>query len=266
MRSEIENGRGAVEVGTMPIRGDLQTMSAAELLQFLSLGEKTGSLEVWSPSTTVRLVFRDGKIVASASSDPSHQIGELLVREGYINEEERRRALEAQEQLGLSFGKLLVKIGALTEFDLVQVLRRKVEHEVSEIFGWDDAEFVFIANELPADDFLPLKLDAVALIIEAGRRRDERQREHPAAAAAAVQSVAQSAATDELNARAATKRFYVAVRGKNDTIQKYHADSCSYAAGKKRKKRLIFETRNEAESMGLHPCASCLPHLVPSGL
>src|SRR5687767_14783993 len=99
----------------MPIRGDLQTMSAAELLQFLALGEKTGSLEVWSPATTVRLVFHKGRIVASASSDARQQLGELLVRHKHITEEERRRALDAQQSLGLSFGKLLVKIGAVTE-------------------------------------------------------------------------------------------------------------------------------------------------------
>ena len=248
----------------MPIRGDLQTMSAAELLQFLALGEKTGSLEVWSPTTTVRLVFRQGKIVASASSDPQQQIGELLVRQGHIDEEERRRALEAQEQLGLSFGKLLAKIGAITEFDLVRVLRTKVEHEVADMFGWKDAEFLFIADDLPTTDFLPLRLDPIALIIEAGRRQDEVHRETPPTAVAL--SEPQTKATDELALRAATKRFYVAVRGKSETIQKYHAESCSYAAGKKRKKRLVFETRNEAESMGLHPCASCLPHLVSTGL
>lgn len=238
-------------------------MSAAELLQFLALGEKTGSLEVWSPTTTVRLVFRNGRIVASASSDPHQQIGELLIRQGHISEEERTRALEAQEQLGLAFGKLLVKIGAVTELELLQVLRTKVEHEVTEVFGWRDAEFLFITDDVPATDFLPLRLDPIALIIEAGRRQDELQRDTTAPVAA---SEAQTKATEELSIRAASKRFYVAVRGKSEAIQKYHAESCSYAAGKKKKKRLVFETRNEAESMGLHPCASCLPHLVSPGL
>jgi hypothetical protein len=250
----------------MPIRGDLQTMSAAELLQFLALGEKTGSLEVWSPSTTVRLVFHKGRIVASASSDARQQLGELLVRHKHITEEERRRALDAQQSLGLSFGKLLVKIGAVTEFDLIKVLRMKVENEVTEMFGWHhDAEFVFIANELPTNDYLPLRLDPIALIIEASRRQDELQRQN-APAPVPAQPEPQVKATADLNERAATKRFYVAVQGKNETVSKYHAESCSIAAAKKKKKRLVFETRNEAESMGLFPCSTCLPHLVHSGL
>lgn len=256
----------------MPIRGDFQTMSPAELLQFLALGNKSGTLEVWSPTVTVRLTLRNGRIVATASTDPNFHLGTYLVRHGYITEAERQQAIASQSELGMSLGKILVTLGAIPEHDLLKILRIKAEEETIALFGWNDAEFVFVSEESSSLDFIPLRIDPVALVLEAGRRADELAREHErmklqvlarevVPVSVPEKSPAVEIAEKELLTRAATKRFFVAVQGRGD-LQRYHAPDCSHAKPGKKRRRVTFETTFEAESNGLTPCSSCLPHLV----
>jgi len=53
------------------------------------------------------------------------KIGELLIDEGLIKPEQLKRALEEQQQTGERIGYILVKLGFITEDDLVEVLARQ---------------------------------------------------------------------------------------------------------------------------------------------
>ena len=52
----------------MGIVGNLRTMQLEELLQWLSLSKKTGTLEINGGKTGKKVFFRDGLIVASSSA------------------------------------------------------------------------------------------------------------------------------------------------------------------------------------------------------
>lgn len=53
------------------------------------------------------------------------KIGELLIEEGLIKAEQLKRALEEQQQTGERIGFILVKLGFITEDDLVEVIARQ---------------------------------------------------------------------------------------------------------------------------------------------
>lgn len=53
------------------------------------------------------------------------KIGELLIDEGLIKAEQLKRALEEQQQTGERIGFILVKLGFITEDDLVEVIARQ---------------------------------------------------------------------------------------------------------------------------------------------
>ncbi len=55
------------------------------------------------------------------------RIGELLIKQGYINEEQLNKALEEQKHLGTRLGKTLVKLGYMNEERLIEVLSSQLE-------------------------------------------------------------------------------------------------------------------------------------------
>jgi Domain of unknown function (DUF4388) len=157
----------------MGVSGNLKTMLPGDLLQWLSLGQKTGTLVVANKSVEKKIFFRVGRVISSASNDPRDYLGQFLISHGYITEPELMKAMEVQHQSGILLGKILVMIEVISEPDLVRLMRVKAEEEIYDIFLWSEGEFHFLDDELPAMDMIPLQVDVTGIIMEGSRRVDE---------------------------------------------------------------------------------------------
>lgn len=157
----------------MSIAGNLITMDLAELLQWLSQSRKTGTLVINNGKVEKRLFLREGRIVSSASSDPKEYLGHFLVSQSLINERQLDAAIAQQASKKMLLGEILVTEGAVREEDLNRVLRLKAEEGIYDIFTWENGEFRFLQGELPDRKFIPLSLDLTAILMEGARRVDE---------------------------------------------------------------------------------------------
>ena len=157
----------------MGVSGNLKTMLPGDLLQWLSLGQKSGTLVVANKETEKKIFFKGGRVISSASNDPREYLGQFLMSHGYLAEEELRKAMEVQQQSGILLGKILVMIGLINEADLTRLMRLKAEEEIYDVFLWKEGEFHFVDNELPAMEMIPLKIDVTGIIMEGTRRVDE---------------------------------------------------------------------------------------------
>lgn len=162
----------------MSVSGNLKTMLPGDLLQWLSLGQKTGTLVVANKGTEKKIFFRNGRVISSASNDPREYLGQFLMSHGYITEPELMKAMEVQAQSRILLGKILVMIDVINEEDLQRLMRRKAEEEIYDIFLWNEGEFQFIDDELPQMEMIPLQVDVTGLIMEGTRRVDEWTRIH----------------------------------------------------------------------------------------
>ncbi len=160
----------------MGITGNLKTMQLSELLQWLSLGQKTGTLLIDGHGVEKRIYFQNGRINSSSSSDQREYLGHFLVSHGYITEEELKMAMEVQEESNILLGKILVMINAISETDLLRLMRKKAEESIFDIFLWEEGDFEFVDGELPDLKMVPLSLDVTGIIMEGLRRYDEWQR------------------------------------------------------------------------------------------
>ena len=160
----------------MGITGNLNTMQLSELLQWLSLGQKTGTLRIEGRGVEKRFYFQSGRISSSSSSDPSEYLGHFLVSHGYITEEELKMAMEVQEESNILLGKILVMINAISETDLLRLLHKKAEESIYDVFLWGEGDFEFVDGQLPELKMVPLSLDLTGIIMEGLRRYDEWQR------------------------------------------------------------------------------------------
>jgi len=157
----------------MGVSGNLRTMLPGDLLQWLSLGQKSGTLVVSREVVEKKVFFKAGRVISSASNDPREYLGQFLMSHGFLKEEELKKAMEVQQQSSILLGKILVTIGLIDEEDLMRLMRLKAEEEIYDIFLWPDGEFHFIDNELPQMEMVPLKIDVTGLIMEGTRRVDE---------------------------------------------------------------------------------------------
>src|SRR5437773_8590218 len=117
----------------MGVSGNLKTMLPGDLLQWLSLGQKTGTLVVTNGAVEKKIFFRAGRVISSASNDPREYLGQFLVSHGYITEPELKKAMEVQLQSGILLGKILVMIEAISEEDLLRLMRLKAGEEIYDI-------------------------------------------------------------------------------------------------------------------------------------
>lgn len=151
-------------------------MSAADLFQWMGLSQKTGTLLISNQHVEKRIFFEKGRVISSASNDPREYLGQFLMSHGYITEKELRKAMEVQEQSRILIGKILVMINAITEGDLIRLMRVKAEEEIYDIFLWNEGEFRFDEGVLPQMELIPLDVDVTAVIMEGTRRVDEWRR------------------------------------------------------------------------------------------
>jgi hypothetical protein len=160
----------------MALAGDLRTVDLAEILQWISQGQRSGTLYVTRGQVEKRIVFSRGQLASTASTDPREQLGQFLVREDLITEQDLFTALLRQEKEGKMLGALLVDSGRVTAEQLHRVLRLKAEETVYDLFNWRQGRFDFKEGELPQNLPFLLGLDVTVLVFEGARRIDEMAR------------------------------------------------------------------------------------------
>src|SRR5207244_8215991 len=92
----------------MGVSGNLKTMLPGDLLQWLSLGQKTGTLVVSNKAVEKKIFFKNGRVISSASNDPREYLGQFLMSHGYMSEPELMKGMQVQAETGILLGKILV--------------------------------------------------------------------------------------------------------------------------------------------------------------
>ena len=160
----------------MGLTGNLRTMDLPEILQWISMGRKTGTLHLERRSVEKRISFQEGLIFTSWSNDPRESLAQFLIRDGRLTEEQLFRALLRAEEEGKPVGSLLVGTGLLSEDELKDTLLTKAEESIYDLFLWPEGRFEFRDGEVPADTQVRVELGVTNVTLEGIRRVDEWKR------------------------------------------------------------------------------------------
>lgn len=171
----------------MSINGVLEDLPLADVLQFIHLGRRTGTLFLWrDDEQRAEIGFHDGKIVGAWA--PGHRkLGDLLAEAGLLDQGRLEAALELQQRSEppRSLGRILVDSGAIRRDQIHHVVREQVKSTVFDLVTWRQGHFHFEVDELdPPDDFSvepdevlgDLDLNTQMLLLEATRIFDEKNR------------------------------------------------------------------------------------------
>jgi hypothetical protein len=154
------------------LSGDLQTFELVEILDWIARRKRTGGLALSRRSTRKKLQFRAGLVRSAWSNDPREALGQFLVRDRRISEEQLFHALLRQEKEGRLLGALLIAEGFLTEKTLRDALLSQAEAVVADVFLWSEGTFEFQDGEATEAVPLALGLDVAPLMREGKRRLD----------------------------------------------------------------------------------------------
>ncbi|HYK90631.1 MAG TPA: DUF4388 domain-containing protein [Acidobacteriota bacterium] len=157
----------------MSLSGNLKTMDLAELLQWVTIGRKTGSLAFIRNQIKNAIFFRDGLIISSRSNDPTKQLGHFLLFQGKITEMQLKKALEIQQQTRGVLGKILVQEDLVSEQEVERALVSRTEEVIYDLFLWEDGYFHFTSEGYSLDELILITVDINSIIFEGVRRKDE---------------------------------------------------------------------------------------------
>ncbi|RMH17612.1 MAG: DUF4388 domain-containing protein [Acidobacteria bacterium] len=194
----------------MSLNGKLEDVSLADVMQFIHLGRRTGTLSLVQGNREAEIGFHRGQIV-SASGPGTRRLGELLIADGLITPEQLRSLIEQQktQKPRQSLGQLLVSNDILAFSDIRRAIEKQIEETIYELVTWTTGSFEFALDELrpiddiamyPGDVIPQLDLNTQMVLLEATRIFDERRRTIDAAtdAGAALRGVAQSGMASRL--------------------------------------------------------------------
>lgn len=160
----------------MSLSGRLTTMDLPEVLQWVALAKKSGSLIFAKDKIKVYIYFKDGLIVSSRSNDPTKQLGQYLLFQGKITEQELKLAFEIHLKSRIMLGKILVQENLVSQVDVEAALKARTEEVIYDLFLWEDGYFHFVTDTANLDDLIQIKMDLNALLFEGIRRKDEWRR------------------------------------------------------------------------------------------
>jgi tetratricopeptide (TPR) repeat protein len=158
----------------MAIKGSLREASLPDVLQLLAMGQKTGCLSVADRSNFGTIYFSKGRICYASIVNRRDRLGDILVKNGLITQQELDAAIETQtRQRDKRLGEILIEQKILTREELHRYIRLQIEEAVYFLFTWTQGTFSFEGDVLPDErDFL-VSINPESLLLEGARRVDE---------------------------------------------------------------------------------------------
>lgn len=155
-----------------PISGQIDPKAFPFLVVQLHRRGATGSLKVEGPSYHKALYFRSGRVLFGSSNDPRDQLGSILIESGKITPEQLAD-VNAKVGPGNPLAKVLADTGFVSQRELSEAARAKVERILSDVLTYTVGKFDFEDGVLPKGA-VDLKLATERLVMTSVRRVSDR--------------------------------------------------------------------------------------------
>lgn len=159
----------------MALEGSLKDFGLADILQLIYFQRKTGVLTLEGRMDRIRLLFIEGNIAGAESKRriEDNRLGKILLKKGFIKDNDLRDALEEQRSTGAKIGNILIKKNLVEKEIVREILQQQINETAIQIFGWNEGTYEFASQGVPQDKEFPFALDTQHILMEGLRILDE---------------------------------------------------------------------------------------------
>ena len=151
-------------------RGDLESDSLPEMLATIHRHSVPGVLECAGEGIKKCVYFATGDIIFATSTDRSESLGQSLLRDGLITEDQLRLSSdELRRAPGRRHGTVLVQMGFLEPHELGSAVRNQVQAIVWSLFAWTEGSVTFRVGTFRSDEVYKIKIPTTKAIFEGCR-------------------------------------------------------------------------------------------------
>ena len=151
-------------------RGDLESDSLPEILATIHRHSVPGVLECTREDVTKSVYFATGDIIFATSTDREESLGESLLNEGLITEDQLRLSSdELRRTPGRRHGTVIVQMGFLEPHELGSAVRKQVQSIIWSLFAWTSGSVAFRVGNFRDDEVYKIKIPTAKAILEGCR-------------------------------------------------------------------------------------------------
>jgi hypothetical protein len=140
------------------MKGESMGFALQDVLLLIGLQARTGELVVESGNNIGSILLHKGRIL-QAFSPYSRAIGDLIVEEGLINEEELLETLRLQKKGSYApLGSLLLKTGKVTLDVIETMVQEQIRQAINEFQSWEGLHYSFTDKDIQPFDRIHLTI------------------------------------------------------------------------------------------------------------
>jgi hypothetical protein len=158
----------------MAIKGNLHDFTLTQLLNLITLAQKSGTLVVERSNEAVEMFFTDGKLAYADTEQDDNSLAGILHKTQLLSPAQYQGIKSnvngmSDKELGL----LLINANYFSQQDIIQSLQTHFVDVVNRLFTWMEGFFRFESDIAPPDDKITVKVNLENLILEGSRQIKE---------------------------------------------------------------------------------------------
>lgn len=159
----------------MGFYGELEDLPLQDILYVISSHGKSGLLTLQTPSHDISLKFDRGAVASVTTSDGSLKIGQLLVSQGYVTNEQIEHALGIQSVNPDSarIGDVLIEVGYVTREQIQDAVNAQLGASIFRILVQRSGTFAFESTTRVDTDPIASGIRLESMVLNAMRMADE---------------------------------------------------------------------------------------------
>ncbi len=151
----------------MALEGSLSVFQLPEILQMISLQNKTGILTVQGEQDIIAVSFLHGSVVAADALNQTTEegLGQILSADRVVRPDQFAAVLAEQQNTGGRLADLLLQRGLLTRPQLLKALRAQTYNLLLQTLRWKDGSFKFYGGEEVSfeEGFQPISVEELLI-------------------------------------------------------------------------------------------------------
>lgn len=157
----------------MGFMGRLGDMPFEDIVQMLSMSQRTGRLTLTHGPAKAVLLLKQGEIIGASCDSAGESLGQALLARSAVTESVLALALEVQHRTVPTrlLGAILVEMNAVRPETVEEVVRNQVQAVVNEVIKWSDGAFRFERLEHP--EYLNAGVTDSEMLLKSGLRADQ---------------------------------------------------------------------------------------------